>query len=174
MSGEAAASSFVSPREVKGGLSRSMIVLGDPSPIQPKLASAKSEADRANLVVPLSYPLPWDQPRSSSQAGEIRVISHSIIAMGEPPVTFEQVAAIEPAKAHSGPTALPMVIRGGIIGDAFISPAPSQPGQQVVEASGKAPAKPSSPQPASPQPATPPPAPPPPPTPKLPQLRGVE
>lgn len=155
-----------------------MIVLGEPSPIQPKLASAEPEADQVPLV-PLSYPLPWDQSRSSGHAGAIRVISPSIIAMGEPPVTFEQVAAIEPpktAKPHRGPSSLPMVIRGGIIGDAFISsaPMPSEPKQQVVEASGKAPAKPSSPQPASPQPATPPPAPPPPPTPKLPQLRGVE
>lgn len=176
--GEAAASSFVSPREIKGGLSRSMMVLGEPSPNQPKLAAAAPEADRVPLV-PLAYPLPWDPSRPSSQSGAIRVISRSVIAMGEPPVTFEQVAAIEPAKTtkpHRAPASLPMVMRGGIIGDAFPTSAPvpvaPKPGQQVVETSGKSPAKPSSPQPV--QPATPPPAPPPPPTPNLPQLRGVE
>lgn len=176
--GEANASSFVSPREIKGGLSRSMVVLGTPDKAGPKLASAPNEAGKVSFV-PLAYPLPWSETRSAG--GPVaRVISASIIAMGQPAVTFEKVAAVAPEKKPKHrPAPLPVVIRGGIVGDAFSSPVPtsaaaSRHEQQVVEAPTKSPAKPASPKAPSPQPAAPPPAPPPPPTPQLPQLRGVE
>jgi hypothetical protein len=41
----------------------------------------------------------------------------SLVALGEPPVTDEKVAAIE--EKRSGPLSTPMVIRGGVVGDAF-------------------------------------------------------
>lgn len=52
-------------------------------------------------------------------------IMPSVIAMGEPApaVTYEKVAAIPNKKLH-GPRFKPLVIRGGIVGDAF---APAEP-----------------------------------------------
>lgn len=54
-------------------------------------------------------------------------ITSSVVALGEPipDVTFEKVAALpeQPAAKH-GPVQAPMIIRGGVVGDAFDMPAP--------------------------------------------------
>jgi hypothetical protein len=46
----------------------------------------------------------------------------SVIALGEPAVTDEKVAAIPEKSAH-GRTPTPMIIRGGVVGGAFATPA---------------------------------------------------
>ena len=42
--------------------------------------------------------------------------------MGEPAVANENVAAIDGETKKSGPSTMPMVIRGGVVGDAFSAP----------------------------------------------------
>lgn len=81
---------------------------------------------------------------STYQVPVPRVLSPSIIAFGEvqPPISYEKFASIGPAqekKASRRPEQMPMVIRGGLIGDAFARPAGAAPAEPVkVEA--KAPA----------------------------------
>jgi hypothetical protein len=54
-------------------------------------------------------------------------IKSSVVALGEPmsDVTYEKVAALpeQPAAKH-GPMQAPMIIRGGVVGSAFDTPAP--------------------------------------------------
>jgi hypothetical protein len=89
----------------------------------------------------------------------------SIIALGEPApeVTYEKVAAI-PKKLKHGPMFKPLVIRGGVVGDAFApatsagpSAAPAagkQNGPPQAAASGdRSPSTPPPPAPAAPPPA---------------------
>ena len=55
---------------------------------------------------------------------EASAATPSIVALGdpEPAVTDEKVAAI-PEKSRHGPAQIPMIIRGGIVGGAFATPA---------------------------------------------------
>ena len=57
-----------------------------------------------------------------AEPGQIDIISPSIIALGEPAVTNENVAAIDGETKKTGPSTTPMVIRGGMVGDAFSAP----------------------------------------------------
>lgn len=131
--GEANASSFVTlgaetPSEapsivVIGAVepavvTKSMVVLGDPDPAPTvQLASTNT---------------------GSQQGARNRtVISVSVIAMGEPApaISDEKVAAIahEPAKRHKRPHAMPMVIRGGLVGDAFGRSGPAASPEESAE-----------------------------------------
>lgn len=63
-------------------------------------------------------------PAASARPAETARTSPSITAMGEPAVTMEKVAAIGEEKRQQGPDAVPLVIRGGVEGDAFTRSAP--------------------------------------------------
>ncbi|MER8830278.1 hypothetical protein NKH73_28730 [Mesorhizobium sp. M0938] len=69
-------------------------------------------------LVKLGAPEPVKVAESSS--------TPSIVALGEPvpDITYEKVAAIPSQPKHDF-TQSPMIIRGGIVGDAFATPAPS-------------------------------------------------
>ncbi|RWN02306.1 MAG: hypothetical protein EOR84_05250 [Mesorhizobium sp.] len=70
-------------------------------------------------VVRLGAPEPVKGAGSSS--------TPSIVALGEPvpDVTYEEVSAIPQPKPKHDFMQSPMIIRGGIVGDAFAKPAPS-------------------------------------------------
>ncbi|RUV57845.1 MAG: hypothetical protein EOS23_29240 [Mesorhizobium sp.] len=124
-----------------GAHASSFVVLGAPS-------STPS-------VVKLGAPEPVKVAGSSS--------TPSIVALGEavPDVTYEKVAAIpsQPKPKHDFMQS-PMIIRGGIVGDAFAKPAPSAaPAATTAAAPGaatrsdkKITATNSPPEPATPQP----------------------
>ncbi len=105
------------------------VATASPSPAGPKQADA-----RAPLPDTSAYHVPVP-----------RVLSPSIIAFGDvqPPVSYERLASIGPAaekKTRRRPELMPMVIRGGLIGDAFARPAAATPAAPVkIEA--KAPAE---------------------------------
>ncbi len=96
-------------------------------------AEPKQTAARAPLPDVSAYQVPLP-----------RILSPSIIAFGDvqPPVSYERLASIGPAaekKTRRRPELMPMVIRGGLIGDAFARPATATPAAPVkIEA--KAPA----------------------------------
>ncbi|HEY4193633.1 MAG TPA: hypothetical protein VGM46_13385, partial [Mesorhizobium sp.] len=91
----------------------------------------------------------------------------SIIAMGEPApgIGYEQVAAIP--KPKRGPLYQPMVIRGGVAGDAF---APASSSDQPAVATSAPARSPANPSPAGPASGGQPPSAPPPPTPTAPPV----
>jgi hypothetical protein len=80
-------------------------------------------------------------PQSSFATASIESVpaasSPSIIALGEPAVTYENVAAIppEPEATAFNAAQLPMVIRGGITGEAFPDAAPVAAVPEPVESS---------------------------------------
>ena len=84
--------------------------------------------------------------------------SPSIIAMGEPAVANENVAAIDGETKKRGPSSMPMVIRGGVVGDAFSAPSAAsvavQPPAAAQEPSSESAAKPGS-EPSAPEPVAP-------------------
>jgi len=114
-----------------------------------------------------------DRPARPDPAdSDIVTVSASIIAMGEPAVATEKVAAIGGEKQRPlHETPLPLVIRGGVIGDAFTpataaTPAPEtveqpQSGQEASEAGGGGGSQPAPRKNTPEQPAAPPPPPPP-------------
>jgi hypothetical protein len=118
MTGGAQASSFAYVAPPPAGMSPSIVEIG-----LSKLASAKMLPDvvaaRANTrddaLVPLAYPL----PDARTAQAKFFAVSPSIVAFESfvPPVTFEKVAAID--RPHPAPQPKPLVIRGGIVGDAF-------------------------------------------------------
>jgi hypothetical protein len=126
--GMARASSFVVMGDTAPAATPSIITLGAPAPARQAVALG---AQSARFAEP-----PLETP--------------SIIALGEPlpEVTFEKVAAIP----RRGPTFQPLVIRGGIAGDAFAPAIPPRdtaaPAQQAAASRGDVPAPP--PAPASP------------------------
>ena len=65
--------------------------------------------------------MPPAQPRIA-EPGHVDIISPSIIAIGEPAVANENVAAIDGETKKAAPGSMPMVIRGGVVGDAFSAP----------------------------------------------------
>lgn len=107
----AQASSFVTIAPPKTALSASMIELGAP---------ASSAAADPDVVTAPEAAADTPKDNAGLPPGEIR-LSPSVIALGEPEVTPEKVAAIghEPRAARRNST--PMVIRGGVAGDAFSS-----------------------------------------------------
>lgn len=127
--GTASASSFVTLKPMTQKLGPSMIAVGEPAPAAAASAVVKTEAPD---IVVLGEPRPQrkdDAPQTASAppvsrtvaaepGGDFLSISPSVIAMAEPvaPVAYEEVAAID-APRHFDP--VPMVIRGGIVGDAY-------------------------------------------------------
>lgn len=115
--------SYPFPGEEGGDNAGKVAVAGPPS-TEPKPA-----ATRAPLPDVSAYQVPIP-----------RVLSPSIIAFGDVqlPVSYEQLASIGPApekKSRRRPEQMPMVIRGGLIGDAFARPAAAAPAAPVkVEA----------------------------------------
>jgi hypothetical protein len=102
--------------------------------------------------------------------GDSDIITPSVIAMGEPDVAPEKVAAIESESRKPRHETMPIVIRGGVVGDAFspaasgapVTVSPSESGREASEepskpVNAKKPAQ----QAPEPQPITPPPAAPP-------------
>ena len=73
-----------------------------------------------DVTVLAAMPAPAQPP--IAEPGHVDIISPSIIAMGEPAVANENVAAIDGETKKSGPSTMPMVIRGGVVGDAFSAP----------------------------------------------------
>jgi hypothetical protein len=187
--GAADASSFVELKPLAGNVSPSVLVLGAPPPSgDPNLAIGRVDpaphhrqdpADSAIVtispsVIALGEPDLSDQQIAMGEVdraphrrldpadSEIITVSPSVIAMGEPAVVDEKVAAIDD-KPHNVPP--PMVIRGGMIGDAFSPATAAPPASQPSDAEASAaspssdhPRKPSEPQPQQDDPpaATPP------------------
>ena len=149
MAGGAQASSFVVVAPPKDKISSSFVVVG--APPLPVLAAAVADAQPENgeaLVVPLAFPLAENGTSVSfepSVAAKVTKISTSIIAFDSPipNVAYEKVAAITPDKPVKRPLRLttPMVMRGGIIGDAYASGS-SGAAPVAVQAPGRSAAKP--------------------------------
>lgn len=129
--GGAEASSFVTLDPLKAGPSPSVIMLGAPartaaaqelSPARLALTESPSANTAAQLTPDRAPPSPvvktavadrrYEIPRE-----EIIKLSPSVIALGEPEVSVEKVAAIgeETTRPHHH-VDIPMVIRGGVIG----------------------------------------------------------
>jgi hypothetical protein len=119
------------------------------------------QAAAPDVNVLAAIPEPAQPP--IAEPGHVDIISPSIIAMGEPAVADENVAAIDGGETKkSEPSTMPMVIRGGVVGDAFSAPsaasvAPQPQAAAQEPASSKSAAKPE-PEPTAPQPSTPGPA----------------
>lgn len=132
MSGPAGASSFVMLRQTAKPISPSIIYFGEP-----ETAAAEPE-----LQIPFDPPAELAGPPGnlpSAGGSSITVVSPSVIALGarHNDVEFGTVAAVgesERPKARN-PHLPPMVIRGGIYGDAFTSGdgLAATPPQQVPE-----------------------------------------
>jgi hypothetical protein len=162
--GEAHASSFVTLEPLETSLGPSMIVLGEPSP---SVMQIPAPAADPVAMAALSYPYPGDKVvvsgdrvvvsgdrvtagdrLSQSASSSFVTLSRSMIALGEPPVAFEKVAAIAPQEPSSRPRSLPLVIRGGVLGDAFVRSAPAsvaitpEPTQEATSAPAGGPASP--------------------------------
>ena len=104
--GEAQPSSLVTPTPVQADTSRSVFVLSS-------LTSKSADPDVVAGTV--------DDPGYSSAKSEFLVVSPSVVSMGEPAVADENVAAIGAKGSQTRHDALPLVIRGGLTGDAFSS-----------------------------------------------------
>ena len=105
-SGGAHASSIIVLPAMTDDLGPSMVALG--------------QSGAPDLTVLAAMPAPAQPP--IAEPGHVDIISPSIIAMGEPPVANENVAAIDGETKKSAPGTMPMVIRGGVVGDAFSAP----------------------------------------------------
>jgi hypothetical protein len=113
-----------------------------------------------DLTAAATIPLPAQPP--IAEPGQMNIISPSIIALGEPAVTSESVAAIETKPKKKGHESTPMVIRGGMVGEAFspaVTVAPAAPEPQSQPKTAQAPSSGAAPKsaPVSPpeQPASP-------------------
>lgn len=116
LAGEALASSFVMLAPPADAATPSFIVLGTPSikTIEPSRAPLSASG------TPLSYPYPVEPPLAAHGPSPSAVaLSPSVIAMGEPAISFDKVAAISNRTRTKQSLSLPMVIRGGVVGDAF-------------------------------------------------------
>jgi hypothetical protein len=143
-SSAAHASSFVVLPAMTDDFSPSIVELG--------------QAGTPDVNVLAAIPAPAQPP--IAEPGHIDIISPSIIAMGEPAVADENVAAIDGGETKkSGPSTMPMVIRGGVVGDAFSAPSSAsiavEPQAAAQEpSSSESVAKPGS-EPTAPEPSTP-------------------
>jgi hypothetical protein len=109
--GGAEASSFVVLPPMTGDLGPSMVALGQTTTPDVTVLAAMPEP---------SHPL-------IAEPGQMDIVSPSIVALGEPAVTDESVAAIGTETKKPRPNTTLMVIRGGVVGDAFSSAATSAP-----------------------------------------------
>ncbi|TPL00320.1 hypothetical protein FJ938_22845 [Mesorhizobium sp. B2-4-14] len=87
------------------------------------LAALSCESQASSLVfpgAPTSTPSILTLKATDTKASDVV----SVVALGEPDVTYEKVAAIpnEPEAPH-GFKQSPMIIRGGVVGSAFSTPA---------------------------------------------------
>ena len=146
-SGGAEASSIVTPAPMTDAISPSMIVLDEAGTATPDLTIAP-KATAAD---------------AGGNPGEIK-LSASMIALGEPGVATEKVASIGSGQGARRDRT-PMVIRGGLIGDALIPAAAAQPpisdNRGATPPAAEQPSKTASSgeQPVAPAAATPPPSP---------------
>jgi len=169
--GAARASSFVVMGKTAPASTPSIVTLGMSAPANVAGADAapSSWADKPIGQLQQAYPRMKQADRRLSPSveslGSGVMETPSIIALGEPApeVTYEKVAAI-PKKLKHGPIFKPLVIRGGVVGDAFApatsagpSAAPAagkQNGSPQAAASGdRSPSAPPPPAPAAPPPA---------------------
>jgi hypothetical protein len=122
--GEAEASSFVVLELEPTPISPSIVELGEPVP--------PSVATLPDVDTPAAPEVVYDAgaPGSSDQIIEL---SPSMIALGEPDVAMEKVAAIGGENKRPRHDPLPMVIRGGVVGDAFSPAATGAPVPLTVE-----------------------------------------
>jgi hypothetical protein len=144
----------------------------DEAPLEYPFPGGKVPIIRASDRIVSGIPLNYPAPVASAETGVPAVtdvtfvkISHSIIAMAapEPPVSFEEVAAVDKGADDSeaeerreffGP--VPTVIRGGVVdnGASAQAPVPAAPSQSAPS-SRQPPRQPDAPAP-SPTPAPPP------------------
>lgn len=139
----AAASSFVLLERATTQPSPSIILFVEPN-------SAKPSTGQPELLgaAPLVYPAAPPSFAAASAPERIQRVSASIIAMGEPAVEPTIVASIAQAeKRPRDPHLPPMVIRGGLSGDAFVrgtglaaAPAETAPAVAAAPGQGNAPA----------------------------------
>lgn len=117
VSGPAGASSFVMLERAVDAATPSIIFYREPR----VETLAPSSPD---VVMQPPIPLGAPPPGLAGGAGDMAVISPSIIALGEPAVETGQVASIGQRERprQRGPNLPPMVIRGGIFGDPFGGP----------------------------------------------------
>lgn len=150
--GAANASSFVVMGETAPAQTPSIVTLGEAA--STKIAEAKpvapswTDETRKDLRQAYGRANRHSVAPNSSETATTPVETPSIVAMGEPlpEVAQEEVAAI-PSRRGNGPNFKPLIIRGGIVGDAFV-PA-DKPEQEASSArNGTPPAEPS--EPASP------------------------
>lgn len=146
-----------------------------PAPLSAGLVSPALPAAPEPPKIALHYPAPFpDALRTPNATAPITRVSTSIITMGEPEVEYFEVAAIVPEpRPKQPPNFSPMVMRGGIVGDAIARlavPAAEAPQQASVREEKPKPVPRDAPPPA-PEPAV---APPPPPPKGLGPLRGVQ
>jgi hypothetical protein len=124
--GGAKASSFVVLPAMEARVGPSMIVLDSPgSPSSVVAASTPDDAGKPDEVLEVA-------------PGETVQFSPSVVALGEPDVGLDKVAAIAPEVRTSRHAEPPIVIRGGVVGDAFAPSAASQPVTVKQEASPQA------------------------------------
>lgn len=156
------ASSFAVLDSMTEPLGPSMIVLGSPAPVaeapvaEAPPAAAIATARLPESKVPLASPQ-GREPGSGERSAEgrhavdtavyqvplPRTLSPSIIAFGDVqmPVSYEKLASIGPTaekKSTTRPEQMPMVIRGGLVGDAFARPQTAAPAEPVrIEAKAR-------------------------------------
>jgi len=92
------------------------------------LAAIAGTAQASSLIVlGPSGPTPSIIKLTALEQSKAAEVKSSVVALGEPmpDVTYEKVAALpgQPAAKH-GPMQALMIIRGGVVGDAFDTPAP--------------------------------------------------
>jgi hypothetical protein len=114
ISSGAQASSFDVPESMTEAIGPSMMAIGD---VLPPASGAQSSF--ATVQTPI-------EAAAQALGSDAPALAPSIIAIGEPALDVEKVAAI-PADAETKPSPRlafsPMVIRGGLAGDAFATPA---------------------------------------------------
>lgn len=169
LTGPAIASSFVLLEQAKAPVSPSIIYFGEPEPDTAADEAAAIPA-RPSAIEPETGSFVASAPLQ--ETGSIISISPSVVAMGEPAVERMIVASIS-SKPARDPHAVPLVMRGGILGDAYLRagdgegsalPAPAEAeAEQLAPATASArrnqPARNDTPAPsAPPEPALPPPA----------------
>jgi hypothetical protein len=138
-----------------------------PAPLSAALTTpGRPQAAPAAPQIALHYPAPLSAALKAPNAPTQKTpISASIVAMGEPAVEYFKVAAISPRASVGAPnTFSPMVMRGGMLGDAILrdsgSPARSETPQQASVSPEKRRPVPRDAPPPAPLPAAAPPPPP--------------
>lgn len=134
--GSAHASSFVTLEAMNAPMGPSMVAIGSPAdaegvPVAAKLSYPFPTAGSAPGIVASAMPRPEE---TKGTTGTLVDAGPSIITMGEALDGMDS-AETPRRQAHFSP----MVIRGGIVGDAFTRPAQPAPAQEAETASNGAP-----------------------------------